>query len=59
MNFDPDRAAAVARELAHFSRQHQVLVFTCHPETALLFTEVAPETNIVHMGRHDRLSAAK
>src|SRR5262249_30666400 len=59
VNFDPDRAQAVARELARFSRRHQALVFTCHPETALLFTEVAPETKIVHMGRRDRLFAAK
>src|SRR5207248_6930109 len=40
VNFDPERAQAVARELARFSGQHQILIFTCHPETARLFAEV-------------------
>jgi uncharacterized protein YhaN len=52
VNFDPERARAVACELAHFSGRHQVLIFTCHPETARLFTEVAPETQIVRMERY-------
>jgi uncharacterized protein YhaN len=34
VNFDPDRMAAVAAELARFAEHHQVLLFTCHPETA-------------------------
>jgi uncharacterized protein YhaN len=52
VNFDPERARAVAGELVRFSRQHQVLVFTCHPETARLFAEAAPETNMIQMERH-------
>jgi uncharacterized protein YhaN len=52
VNFDPERGRAVARELAHYSGRHQVLVFTCHPETARLFTEVEPETNVILMERH-------
>ena len=44
--------AAVACELARFSRQHQILIFTCHPETAGLFAEVAPETKIIRMERY-------
>ena len=52
VNFDPERARAVAQELARFSGQHQVLIFTCHPETAQLFTEAAPETNVIPMQRY-------
>ncbi len=57
VNFDPERARAVACELAHFSWQHQVLIFTCHPETAALILEVAPETKIIRMGRYGESSA--
>ena len=60
VNFDPQRAHAVARELVHFSREHQVLIFTCHPETAHLFAGVAPETSIIQLKTFsDRLSAAE
>ncbi len=52
VNFDPERARAVAQELARFSTQHQVLIFTCHPETAQLFAEVAPATRIIPMQRN-------
>jgi uncharacterized protein YhaN len=52
VNFDPQRARAVACELAHFSRQHQILIFTCHPETAGLFAEVAPATQTILMERY-------
>jgi uncharacterized protein YhaN len=34
VNFDPERMAAVAAELARFAEEHQVLLFTCHPEIA-------------------------
>jgi len=51
VNFDPQRARGMAQELARFSRRHQVLIFTCHPETAQLFTIVAPETMVIGMER--------
>ncbi len=57
VNFDPERARAVACELAHFSWRHQILIFTCHPETAALILEVAPETKIIRMGRYGESSA--
>src|SRR5205814_6279902 len=44
VNFDPQRARAVASELARFSQEHQVLIFTCHPETASLFASSAVST---------------
>jgi uncharacterized protein YhaN len=57
VNFDPQRARGVAEELARFSRQHQVLIFTCHPETAQLFAEVAPETIVIPMERQGASAA--
>jgi len=57
VNFDPERAGAVAQELARFSAQHQVLIFTCHPETAQLFAEVAPDTKVIPMQRFGASSA--
>ncbi|HTM48642.1 MAG TPA: AAA family ATPase [Bryobacteraceae bacterium] len=57
VNFDPERARAVACELIRFSREHQVLIFTCHPETARLFAETAPETAVVRMERQKQVNA--
>jgi uncharacterized protein YhaN len=42
VNFDPQRSRAVARLLAEFSLNNQVLLFTCHPETAAIFDQAAP-----------------
>ena len=41
VNFDPHRARAVVRLLAEFSKQNQVLLFTCHPESAAMIAEEA------------------
>jgi uncharacterized protein YhaN len=57
VNFDPARARGVAQELARFSRQHQILIFTCHPQTAQLFAEVAPETRVIPMERQGASAA--
>jgi uncharacterized protein YhaN len=57
VNFDPVRARAVAEELAGFSKRHQVLIFTCHPATAQLFAEVAPESKLIRMGQESALAA--
>jgi uncharacterized protein YhaN len=35
VNFDPARAARAARSIEELSTRHQVLYFTCHPETPL------------------------
>nr|HID60018.1 hypothetical protein [Desulfobacterales bacterium] len=37
VNFDPDRALSAARAILELSRLHQVIFFTCHPETVALF----------------------
>nr|MBP7165983.1 hypothetical protein [Bacillota bacterium] len=39
VNFDPVRQAAAARVLAELSDVCQVLVFTCHPQTAEHFRQ--------------------
>ncbi len=51
VNFDPERARAVANELALLARWRQILVFTCHPETASLFAEADPQANVVNLLR--------
>jgi uncharacterized protein YhaN len=49
VNFDPDRMAAVARELARFAEHHQVLLFTCHPEVAQRVRDNAPRAAAIQM----------
>ncbi len=36
VNFDPQRKRRVAQILLDFAEQHQVLMLTCHPDTAVL-----------------------
>lgn len=43
VNFDPERADRTAEVLAEFASAHQVLLFTCHPETVARFARVAPQ----------------
>jgi uncharacterized protein YhaN len=43
VNFDPERARAVAAELAESSRSHQIVLFTCHPHLAAM---------VLRAGRH-------
>ncbi|MCI0860147.1 MAG: hypothetical protein J4N81_15570, partial [Chloroflexi bacterium] len=50
VNFDPDRARRAAEAFVELSETNQVLVFTCHPETVALFTDVAPETQVIRIG---------
>jgi len=39
VNFDPRRAEAMVEVLFELSQKHQVLAFTCHPQTRELFKE--------------------
>ena len=41
VNFDPARARLAAESFAQLSETNQVLVFTCHPATAEMFSEAA------------------
>ncbi|MCC8193181.1 MAG: hypothetical protein LIP28_00830, partial [Deltaproteobacteria bacterium] len=44
VNFDDGRARNTAAALASFSRNHQVLFFTCHERTAAMLAEAARDT---------------
>jgi len=49
VNFDPGRARRAAEAFIELSETNQILVFTCHPETVDLFTDVAPETQVIQI----------
>ncbi len=52
VNFDPERARSLAKLLVEFASEHQVLLFTCHPQTAALLQEVQPDVRLVTMPRY-------
>ncbi|MNY42659.1 hypothetical protein D3C86_1775700 [compost metagenome] len=52
VNFDPERAERVARALVRFSEDHQVLLFTCQPQSAELFRRIRPETRVIELPRY-------
>lgn len=52
VNFDADRSKATAELIAEFSRDHQVLLFTCHPTTCDLLEKASDaEVRVVEMAR--------
>jgi uncharacterized protein YhaN len=57
VNFDPERARAVAELLLDCAGEHQVLIFTCHPETAALLVSLEPATRVFAMDRHEGATA--
>jgi uncharacterized protein YhaN len=52
VNFDPERSRAVAALLAEFTVDNQVLLFTCHPQTAAIFEDVAPGHTRINLARN-------
>lgn len=52
VNFDPERARAMAGAIVDFAREHQVFLFTCHPATAELLQALEPATRVVTMPRY-------
>ncbi len=44
VNFDPGRRRGAAEAIAGLAAERQVVFFTCHPDTADLFSEVAPDS---------------
>lgn len=52
VNFDPERSRAVAEVLCEFAGAHQVLLFTCHPETAQLLAELNPDGGSYELARY-------
>jgi uncharacterized protein YhaN len=55
VNFDPDRARALATELAASARTHQIVFMTCHPHLAELVLRAASEgpteSQLIELGR--------
>ncbi len=51
VNFDPERAAALARALAATAASHQVLVFTCHPHVLELLGREVADLRVVELER--------
>lgn len=55
VNFDPDRARAVAAELVASARSHQVVFLTCHPHLAEMLlaagSDASTESQLVELGR--------
>ncbi|MFA5844154.1 MAG: AAA family ATPase [Coriobacteriia bacterium] len=43
VNFDSERALGAAEAVADLATRRQVVMFTCHPATAEIFEQVAPE----------------
>ena len=49
VNFDDERAEAMARTLARFTQEHQLLFFTCSSRTRDLLAGAAPEADLREM----------
>jgi len=52
VNFDPERAHAVAQMLCDASQQQQILLFTCHPATATMLQALHPPCGHIEMQRY-------
>jgi uncharacterized protein YhaN len=52
VNFDPERALGMASAVAEFAKEHQVLIFTCHPQTAELMRSVCEGIQVRKMARY-------
>lgn len=51
VNFDPERARLAAQVLLDATVDHQILLFTCHPETLNLLVDLDPSLKVVEIGR--------
>ena len=51
VNFDPERMAAVARELGRFAEDRQILLFTCHPELGDRMARLSSSQRPSHLSR--------
>ena len=47
VNFDPDRARETCKALGELSRDQQVILFTCHPETVDLITAQTKDCKLI------------
>jgi uncharacterized protein YhaN len=49
VNFDPDRAREACKALVDLSKEQQVLLFTCHPETVELVRSEAESCRVIEL----------
>gem|GEM_PF-4394285 len=49
VNFDPERAELAAQAFLDLALSHQVLFFTCHPETCGYFKKLKPDLSIYNL----------
>jgi len=54
VNFDPERARAVAEVICAVAAEQQVLLFTCHPSTVALFRTIDPTIRLIDLPRYGR-----
>jgi uncharacterized protein YhaN len=52
VNFDPERAREAASAIAELANDNQVIVFTCHPETADLLKAQSPQSLVIKLQDH-------
>ena len=51
VNFDPPRKRGAVEAIVELAQARQVVFFTCHPETAALFAEAAPDLVRLELAR--------
>lgn len=51
VNFDPDRAQAIAHAIAATATGHQVLAFTCHPHVVEYFEHAHDDLKVIELYR--------
>lgn len=51
VNFDPERREGAAEAIAQLAAERQVIFFTCHPETAAVFSRVAGDHTLLEIDR--------
>lgn len=51
VNFDPERRRGAAEAVSQLAEQRQIVFFTCHPETAAVFSEVAESHTVIELDR--------
>lgn len=52
VNFDPERASEAAGAIAELANDNQVIVFTCHPETADLLKAQSTQSLVIKLEDH-------
>ncbi|MPZ86530.1 MAG: AAA family ATPase [Nitriliruptorales bacterium] len=51
VNFDPERARGMATAIGSVAEDHQVLLFTCHPQIADMLLDARPGSRVIELQR--------